>query len=214
MVTHRNRLRLGWIAVPGRRSARRKDPLMSTPAPSADVPPTPATTPADGAAPDAGELWWLGCHGGAGVSTLTYLTGVGTDCRQTLPRTDFDRRPDVAVILVCRATANGVAAAHHSMNSYLSWRHRPHLLGFVAVAAEAARPSRLVDERLRLLKAQAPRVWVMPWVGALNAVHDPAEVGAIPAYQRLAAELKELRRAPLGGHEAEAPTAAAGNVRA
>lgn len=169
---------------------------MSATAPSADASPTAPAAP-DGVAASEPQLWWLGCHGGAGTSTIAYLTGVGHDCRQALPRRDFERLPHVAVALVFRISASGVWAAQHSVQALGSLEHRPRLLGFIGVAAHNRRPSRLVQERLQLLRAQVPRLWTLPWIGAFLNAHDPAAIGALPpSYQGLAAEVADLLAAP------------------
>lgn len=144
-------------------------------------------------------VWWVGCHGGAGTSTLCRLTGLGLDVGAAWPAHDLGAYPPpTSVVLVCRLTAGGTWAA---MGAVDQWRRRmsmapdpapalapsPYLMppgiqvtGIVAVAASPRRPPRLATDRLRLLSGWVPRVWRVGWVDALLAADDPTEVGMPP----------------------------------
>lgn len=126
-------------------------------------------------------LWWVGCHGGAGTTTLAALTGLGVDGGTAWP-TPEPGQPPVRVVLVCRASAAGAQAATAAVEQ----RKRQaalaeiHLLGVVAVAASARKPPRRAAERLRLLAGWAPAVWRVGWVEEYLAADDPGELGVQP----------------------------------
>jgi hypothetical protein len=56
------------------------------------------------------RFWWLGVHGGAGVSTLTQLIPGGADAFRRWPAPAVHGGPP-GVVLVCRTHARGMLAA-------------------------------------------------------------------------------------------------------
>ena len=122
-------------------------------------------------------LWWVGCHGGAGVTTLTQVTGIGADGGMAWPAPAPDS-PTAVVILVCRATARGTWAATGAVEQSNSGNIPPniHLAGVVTIPASGQRPPRIATERLRLLAGWAPALWRVGWVEDL-ATDDPRDVG-------------------------------------
>lgn len=171
---------------------------------SAQPPPLPVTPIPAHRVSDAPTVWWVGCHGGAGVTTLARLTGLGVDCGTAWP--DTRGVPGVVttpVVLVCRATATGAWAA---MGAVEQWRRRLamtavvggspwlmpsdiQLVGLVAVAASPRRPPRLAGERLGLLAGWIPQMWRVGWVDALLATDDPRDVGMPPDVDALRHQL-------------------------
>lgn len=143
------------------------------------------------------ELWWLGCHPEAGTSTLASLTGVGIDQGLAAPRLDFENLPGLGVVLVCRASAKGTWRAQVALGRYEQLKHRPILVGFVAVAAAPGKTPRLVRDRLTLL-GQSARVWQVAWTPE-HLVAPPDAVGAHPSVQRLGADLRQLMVEPVAG---------------
>ncbi|TDB80178.1 hypothetical protein E1182_09925 [Micromonospora sp. KC721] len=127
-------------------------------------------------------MWWVGCHGGAGTSTLARLVGFGLDFGGRGWPMVTPEMPPTHVVLVCRASASGTWAATGAVEQ---WR-RPGMsslmkvLGVVAVAASPRRPPRIATERLQLLAGWVPHVWRVGWVDALLAADDPRDVGAAP----------------------------------
>ncbi len=109
------------------------------------------------------SLWWVGCHGGAGSTTLACLTGMGGDLGTGWPRTDpsWSIQP---VVLVARATASGTLAATGAVEQ---WRRRSvpgvRVLGLVVVAASPRRPPRIAAERVQLLAGWVPHLWRVGW---------------------------------------------------
>lgn len=136
-------------------------------------------------------VWWLGCHGGAGVSTLARLAGFGLDFGSRGWPLVTRTHPTTHVVLVCRASASGTWAATGAIEQ---WRRRSDraglikvlgVLGVVAVAASPRRPPRIVTERLHLLRGWIPAIWNVGWVDALLAADDPRDVGASPDIEAL-----------------------------
>ncbi|MFG1955049.1 hypothetical protein [Micromonospora sp. NPDC048830] len=133
-------------------------------------------------------VWWVGCHGGAGTSTLARLVGFGLDFGSKGWPLVTPAMPPTHVVLVCRASAAGTWAATGAIEQ---WRSTPGMhsltkvLGVVAVAASPRRPPRIATERLQLLRGWAPEVWRVGWVDALLAADDPRDVGASPDVEAL-----------------------------
>lgn len=147
-------------------------------------------------------VWWVGCHGGAGVSTLARLVGFGLDFGRGWPLLT-PVMPATQVVLVCRASAAGTWAATGAIEQ---WRRRSGmpasmtLLGVVAVAASPRRPPRIATERLQLLRGWAPQVWHVGWVDALLAADDPRDVGAPPDVEALRTAIWQKARMNLDGN--------------
>jgi hypothetical protein len=145
-------------------------------------------------------VWWVGCHGGAGVSTLARLAGFGMDFGKGWPLL-APTMPLSQVVLVCRASASGTWAATGAIEQ---WRRRSgmsriNVLGVVAVAASPRRPPRIAAERLALLRGWAPQLWRVGWVDALLAADDPRDVGASPDVEALRSAIwQKVRPTPEG----------------
>lgn len=113
-------------------------------------------------------IWAVGCHGGAGVSTLAaQLEHVG-DSGQRWPA-----RPNEApfAVLVARESARGLAAAEAAARQYHTGHAPGHvqLLGLVLIAAQR-KPSKLAgkpDPALRrhreLLVPLFEQIWQIDW---------------------------------------------------
>jgi hypothetical protein len=164
----------------GLRGATHPGLLVSSPLPFPVLPPGAVGPPHR---PD--EWWWIGCHGGAGISTLARLTGGGRQAREAIP-TPAPGDPRAAV-LVTRATA---FALWQTMGVIEQWKQRNwpadlRLLGLVVVAATPRRrpprgAPRIVEERIEVMKHWLPGVWRICWIDHLLAVDDPAAVGMPP----------------------------------
>ncbi|MFY1573341.1 hypothetical protein ACN26Z_00405 [Verrucosispora sp. WMMD703] len=132
-------------------------------------------------------VWWVGCHGGAGTSTLARLVGFGADFGAAWPALT-PAMPGAQVVLVCRASASGTWSATGAVEQ---WRRRAGvarmtwLLGVVAVAASPRRPPRIATERLRLLSGWAPQIWRVGWIDDLLAVDEPTDIGTPPDIEAL-----------------------------
>ena len=132
-------------------------------------------------------VWWVGCHGGAGVSTLAALVGYGLDFGSRGWPMVSPAMPQAHVVLVCRASASGTWAATGAVEQWRRSRMSSliRLLGVVAVDASPRRPPRIATERLHLLRGWAPALWRVGWVDALLATDDPRDVGASPDIEAL-----------------------------
>lgn len=130
-----------------------------------------------------GPLWslrWLGVHGGAGVSALVSLTGIGHDAGAVWPADDGSQR--VPVVVVCRATGTGSAACATAIEQ---WRTAPalrhvDLLGLVVVAASPRPVPNPVTARLLLMAGWVPNHWWVGWQDAYVAADDVRTVGPSP----------------------------------
>ncbi|MFE6808595.1 DUF6668 family protein [Streptomyces sp. NPDC057681] len=116
--------------------------------------------------PVGGAFAWLGCHGGAGVTTLQQTVPGGVDAGRVWPGPPATggRQP---VVLVCRSHASGLMAAQQAAVQWASGQV-PHidLLGLVAVADAPGRLPRPLRDALRLVSGGVPRAWHLPWVEA------------------------------------------------
>jgi len=139
-----------------------------------------------------GGVFLMGCHGGAGVTTLANL-GLGTDA-------GWRRWPQVQVgpaglLLVARLSAWGMRTAAAAAETCLSPRmpHELRLLGLVVVAAEPGRRvPQLARERLDLVAGWVPAVYRMPWVALALGV-DPDNVARCePLHRAIPRELIDL----------------------
>ncbi len=146
-------------------------------------------------------VWWVGCHGGAGTSTLARLVGFGLDFGSKGWPAVSPAMPPTRVVLVCRASAIGTWAATGAIEQ---WR-RPgmsdlmQVLGVVAVAASPRRPPRIATERLQLLRGWAPDLWHVGWVDALLAADDPRDIGASPDIEALRTAIRQKAQATWEG---------------
>lgn len=147
--------------------------------------------------------WWLGVHGGAGVSTLRTLVPGGLDAQRRWPAGGWGG-PKV-VVLVCRTHASGLARARDAARQFAAGDvpRSLRLMGVVAVADSPGRLSRPQRQALRLLSGVTPRVWQLPWVEILRAVPSPAGLVEPAAYAHLHAQLAGLLRNPAADARAE-----------
>lgn len=136
--------------------------------------------------------WWLGAHGGAGVSTLQGWIPGGADAYRWWPDPAYGG--PVVVVLVCRTHAGGLARARDAVRQWAA-RRVPgglQLGGVVAIADGPGRLPRPQAEALQLLSGVVPRMWRVPWIEELRAVTPPAVLMRPPAAGRLAADLSVL----------------------
>jgi hypothetical protein len=114
-------------------------------------------------------IWAVGCHGGAGVSTLAaQLAHVG-DSGQRWPA-----RPDEApfVVLIARESARGLAAAEVAARQYHTGHAPSHirLLGLVLVAAQpkptaltGKKPAPSLRRHRELIVTLFDHIWRIDW---------------------------------------------------
>lgn len=125
---------------------------------------------------------WVGAHGGAGVTTLSEVVPGGADFGREFPAQAGV--PDLPVVVVCRANAQGLAAAREAAAIAASWA--TDVLGLVVVAdmPERRRPKQLA-EALYLTKGAYWELWEMPWVPAWR-------FGEAPGPQNSPRQVREL----------------------
>jgi hypothetical protein len=141
----------------------------------------------------AAGWWWLGVHGGAGVSTLAEFLPGGVDAHRLWPSPAVHRGPG-AVILVCRTHLSGLARARDAIQQ---WREAKVpdgvlLAGLVAVADAAEKLTNAQAEALRLVAGIAPRMWTVPWLTDLRSI-APAALPLAPALVKVSLDLEALR---------------------
>lgn len=143
--------------------------------------------PANGSGPG---WWFLGCHGGAGTSTLTAAVPGGADAGRYWP---VPEPPGyVRVVLVARTHASGLHAARAAAQQWASGALPGGigLLGLVAIADAPGRLPRPLRDLLHLISGGVPRLWELPWVEDLRLGAPPTNLPA--AYKELAADLHRI----------------------
>jgi hypothetical protein len=198
-----------WTTQPG--APAPPEPASQTPLVPASGPdrPQPATvTPPDGHLSvrqipplqyEAGpRWWWLGCHGGAGVSTLTAALPGSADAWRAWPTSSA---PDIfRVVLVARTHAAGLQAARAAAQQWASGAvPRIELVGLVLVADAPGRLPRVLRDIAQLVRGGVPRTWELPWVEALRQGGPPSRDRVPAAFTRLATDLQALTATPIKG---------------
>ncbi len=116
-------------------------------------------------------LWMVGCHGGAGVSTIAQMLDHAGDGERAWPGRD-DESP--FVVLVARESIDGLSMAHLAIRQYLTKGAPKHvrLVGLVLVAASPARkPAPAIRRHRDLVAALMPGpIWDVQWHDYLLAV--------------------------------------------
>lgn len=145
--------------------------------------PRPSWTHGPGRAPrpeDAG-WWWLGVHGGAGVTTLDGWLPGGVDAHRMWP--DPDVVGPSLVVLVARTHVAGLTRAAWALRQAAAG-DVPSGVRVAGVVVVADGPSsgfgRPQEEALRRLRGIAPHMWLIPWIDELRLVVHSAELGPPP----------------------------------
>lgn len=178
-----------WLTRPG------QPPLSAIPdtAPAPPVVPTGPVEPQPGAVPQPltdglpiahpvaapATWWWLGCHGGAGVSTVQTALGEGLDAQRWWPGPGGTPH---RVVLVARSHAHGLRSAQTAIRQWASGSVTGvQLLGLVVVADAPGRQPAPLRDLGRLVSGGVPRTWTIPWVepwrqGEPATSHRPRQV--------------------------------------
>lgn len=176
---------------------RRKQPPVAYGRPS-DLPPGLLRSPRQAAPHDPQPpLWWVGCHGGAGVTTLAQVSGFGADGGTVWP--DPPSGLGAKVVLVCRTSASGTLAAEGALAQWYRRKESPYarcpesieLLGLVAVPASPRKPPPVALQRLELLAGWLPQVWRLGWIETFLAAENPADLGVPPDVDALRHDLAQ-----------------------
>lgn len=146
--------------------------------------------------------FFVGCHGGAGTTTLrasftdSYTDGQwwGYDCGQWWPAPDPEAGGVANVVMVARTHATGLRAAQHAARVWAEGSLPPtvHLLGLALIADAPGRLPKPLRHLVDLISGGVPKVWSLPWVEDLR-LGDPADQVALPPpYTAMAADLHAL----------------------
>ncbi|MGW1674609.1 DUF6668 family protein [Streptomyces sp. NPDC002324] len=123
-------------------------------------------------APQGGWAW-LGCHGGAGVTSLQHALPGGYDAGRMWPApVGYLRHP---VVLVCRSNVMGLTAAQLAARQWASGQVQGiDLLGLVVVADAPGKLPRQLKDLFHLVSGGLPRTWTVPWMDAWRLGETPA----------------------------------------
>lgn len=117
-----------------------------------------------GAGPASPLWWWLGVHGGAGVSTLTTVLTPSGDARRMWPSGISGQSP--VVVLVARTHLSGLRAAHNAVVQAAAGGIPAKLViaGLVTIPdAPGKLPADLRKYRDVVVRA-VDQHWALPWV--------------------------------------------------
>lgn len=134
----------------------------------------------------AARWWWVGCHGGAGVTTLHAAVGASSGDAGRYWPVPASAGPRHPVVLVARSSAAGLQAAQTAARQWASGQVPATLLGLVVVADAPGSLPRPLRDLQRLVAGGVPRCWSVPWV-------EPWRLGEPPAHH-LPRELQRATR--------------------
>ena len=155
---------------------------MIAPSDGLPVRPRPLALPAERG------WWWLGCHGGAGVTSLAALIGGGAEAGRGWPNPPPEQR--APVVLVARTHATGLLRAQSAARQWAS-QMLPggiDLLGLVLLPDAPGDLPRPLEELARLVSGGVPECWRLPWIEELR-YGDLDTVPRLPALRRLGLDL-------------------------
>lgn len=140
--------------------------------------------------------WWLGVHGGSGVSSLMRFLPGGADAHRWWPDPAFGGPR--AVVLVCRTHLSGLERARDAATQWAAADVPAGLLlaGAVAVADAPGRLDRPAAEALRMLEAVVPRLWSVPWLDDLRCLAPGQSLPLPPTLLTLRSDLTALGSGP------------------
>ncbi|MCL2090921.1 MAG: hypothetical protein FWH11_06825 [Micrococcales bacterium] len=131
-------------------------------------------------------VWVLGCHGGAGESTLAALAPGWQDAHHAWPGPGL-------VLLTARTSVRGLMAAQAAARHWASGQTGADLLGLVLIADAPGRIARPVRDLVQVVSGGVPRVWRLPWDEEWRLGADPATTQPAKA-RRLVADVTALVR--------------------
>ncbi|MDP9850505.1 DUF6668 family protein [Streptosporangium lutulentum] len=150
--------------------------------------PIRALTPAMSA-----SWWWVGTHGGAGVSTLAVAVPEGAEHGRYWPAPAPASRQRVRVVIVARTNLAGLVSAQAAAAQWASGALPAgiDLLGLALVADAPGRLPRPLTQLIGVLAGGVPCVWTLPWVERLRTC-PPHEVSLPRPYRSLAGQLSRF----------------------
>jgi hypothetical protein len=113
--------------------------------------------------PPGRRWWWVGCHGGAGVSTLARVLGDGVDAARGWPSPGPGVR--APAVLVARTHASGLLRAQSAARQWAcgALPAGTDLLGLVLVPDAPGALPRPLEHLLLVVCGGVPRCWRLPW---------------------------------------------------
>ncbi len=139
--------------------------------------------------------WWLGVHGGAGLSTLAAAVAGGADANRRWP--DPAKGGPRAVVLVGRSSPHGLRCLRGALRQHAAGGV-PAGLHVVGVAVVAHQPGRLphpLAQEVLMLTGIAPTVWQVPWLTEFLDHPDPVFLPLPAQLRSMDADLGCLRPA-------------------
>lgn len=134
-----------------------------------------------------GRWWWVGLHGGAGVTTLSAAIPGGVDAEGVVPPPSTAHRPPV--VCVVRSHAAGLLRAQEQAPLWHEHSDQYEVVGLVVVADAPGLWPKPIDQLLRLTAGGWPKVWRLPWVHAWRVGLEPDRTTTPKPYLTLAREL-------------------------
>ena len=137
----------------------------------------------------AASWWWVGCHGGAGTSTLAAAVP-GTGQMRGWPAPQHGQ---ARAVLVARTHAIGLLAAQNAARQWAAAAVPAgvRLLGLVLVADAPGRLPEPLKDLAALVCGGVPRSWMIAYLPALRTGPTPEVLAAAPL-RALAADLTRL----------------------
>ncbi|MFI1582403.1 DUF6668 family protein [Embleya sp. NPDC020630] len=149
----------------------------------------PTWSPPESARP---PWWWVGCHGGAGESTLALAASQGAAAEGRgwpIPPPGGH----AGVVLVARTHAGGLHAAQTAGRQWASGALQGiDLLGLVAVADAPGPLPKSLQQWLKLIAGGVPRLWRVSWNEAWRLGEWPDARNSGKDVRKLASELADL----------------------
>lgn len=139
--------------------------------------------------PDIARWWWMGLHGGAGVTTLAVALPTGADAGVSPPEAVPGRR--VPVVCVVRSHASGLRRAQEWAPWWREHTGSYELVGLVMVADAPGLTPKPLAQLAHLAAGGYPRAWRLPWVNAWRLGWTPDAKTTPAGYAALGRELAE-----------------------
>jgi len=175
------------------------DPTTGAPAPELGLRTWAGPVTADLGGPDTdwrhAAFWWVGSHGGAGLSTLQTAVPGGADANRRWPDPAYGG-PHM-VVLVTRGSGHGLRCLRAALRQHAGGDTPPglYLVGAAVVADRPGRTPRHLDQQIGMVAGTAPTLWRIPWITDLLDSPDPRSVVLPPALAALDRDLGCLRPA-------------------
>jgi hypothetical protein len=118
-------------------------------------------------APQAGRVWLVGAHGGAGCTTICRSAlGFWADAGRALPLSPDPDRP-ARFVLCAMGTSRGLEALQAFLVEANEGRFAPAVLVGAAVTMPARFPPLALERSRRQVCSIAPIAVRLPWIGSL-----------------------------------------------